>query len=105
MCVEFPGHKSVKAVIERHPAMLCQNHMPRCLSCPDGTAKNMPTRWRYKGSGAPPPNQRRAQTLEPTQDHTPEPTPPLPGEPPASTGLTSGAQRLDIINLPAGYAY
>jgi len=23
--VEFPGHKKVKAAIQRHPAMLCQN--------------------------------------------------------------------------------
>jgi len=30
--VEFPGHNKVKAVIERHPAMLRQNHTPRCLA-------------------------------------------------------------------------
>jgi len=26
--VEFPGHKKVKAVIQRYPAMLCQNQRP-----------------------------------------------------------------------------
>jgi hypothetical protein len=31
--------------------------------------------------------------------------PPLPRAPPAATGNTSGAPRLKIINLPAGYVY
>jgi len=37
--VEFPVHKKVKSAIDRHPAMLCQNHTPRCLPCQNGTAK------------------------------------------------------------------
>jgi len=53
--VEFPGHKKVKAAIQRHPAMLCQNQMSGCLPCQNGTAKNLQTRWTHKGTGAPPP--------------------------------------------------
>jgi len=103
--VDFPGHTKVKAVIERHPAMLRQNHTPRCLPCPNGTAKIPQTYWTCKGTCAPPPDQRRQQTPEPTPEATPEPTPPLPGTPPTSTGNTSGAQRLELINVAAGHAY
>jgi len=44
--VEFPGHKTVKAAIQRHPAMLGYNRTPGCLPCQNGTAKNLQTRWR-----------------------------------------------------------
>jgi hypothetical protein len=54
--VAFPGHKKVKAAIARHPAMLCQNHTPGCLPCQNDTTKNLQTRWRRTGTGAPPPN-------------------------------------------------
>jgi hypothetical protein len=87
----------VKAAIQRHPAMLRHNQMSGCLPCQNGTAKNPQTRWRPKGTGAPPPARRSVQT--------PEPTPPQPGTPPAPTGNTSGAQPSEIINLPAGYTY
>jgi hypothetical protein len=99
--VEFPGHNKVKAAITRHPAILRQNQMAGCLPCQNGTAKNPQTRWRRKVTGAPPPNRRRQQNPEPT----PEPTPPLPGTPLASSGNISCDQRLEIINLPAGYTY
>jgi hypothetical protein len=95
--VEFPGHKKVKAAIQRHPAMLRHNQTPGCLPCQNGTAKNPQTRWRRKGTGAPPPARRRVRT--------PEPTPPPPGTPPAPTGNTSRAQPSEIVNLPAGYTY
>jgi hypothetical protein len=95
--VEFPGHKKVKAAIQRHPVMLRHNQMPGGLPCQNGTAKNPQTRWRRKGTGAPPPARRRLQT--------PELTPPPPGTPPAPTGNTSGAQLFEIVNLPAGYTY
>jgi hypothetical protein len=49
-CVEFPGHRKVKAVIQRHLAMLRQNQMSGCLHCQNGTAKNPLTRWRRKGT-------------------------------------------------------
>ena len=77
--------------------MLRQNQKSGCLSCQNGTAKNLQTRWRRKGTGAPPPDRRR--------EPTPEPTPPLPGTPPAPTGNTSRVQPSQIVNLPAGYAY
>jgi len=73
--VEFPGHKMVKAAIQRHPAMLCQNLTSGCLPCQNGTAMNPQTRWRRKGTGTPPPDRGR--------ERTPEPTSPLPGTPPA----------------------
>ena len=95
--VEFPGHKKVKAAIQRHPAMLRHNQTPGCLPCQNGTAKNPQTRWRRKGPGAPPPARRRVRT--------PEPTPPPPGTPPAPTGTTSGPQPSEIVNLPAGYTH
>jgi len=93
--VEFPGHKKVKAAIQRHPAMLRQNQTSGCLPCQNGTAKNSQTRWTRKETGAPPPARRRVPI--------PEPTPPPPGTPPTPTGITSGAQPGEIINLPAGY--
>jgi hypothetical protein len=46
--VEYPGHNKVKAAIERYPAMLCQNEMPRCLACQNGTPNNPQTRWRRR---------------------------------------------------------
>src|SRR5882757_11045777 len=95
--VEFHGHKQVKAAIQRHPAMLRHNQTPGCRPCPNGTAKNPQTRWRRKGTGAPPPARRRVRT--------PEPTPPPPGTPPAPTGNTSGAQPTEIVNLPARFTY
>jgi len=95
--VEFPGHKKVKAAIQRHPAMLRQNQTSSCLPCQNSTAKNPQTRWRRKGTSAPPPDPRR--------ELTPEPTPPRPGTPPAPPGNTSGVQPSQIVNLPAGYTY
>ena len=95
--VKFPGHKKVKAAIQRHPAMLRQNQMSGWLPCQNGTAKNPQTHWRHKGTGTPPPDQRR--------ERTPEPTPPLPGMPPAPTGNTSEVQLSQIVNFPAGYTY
>jgi len=91
--VEFLGHDMMKAVIERHPAMLYQNHMAGCLPCLNGTATNLQTHWRRKGTGAPPPDRHR------------EPTPSLPKMSPVPTGENSGAQHSLIVNLLAGYAY
>jgi len=95
--VKFPGHKRVKATIERHPAMLRQNQTSGCLPCQFGAAKNPQTRWTRRGTGAPPPARRR--------ERIPEPTPHSPGTPPAPTGNTSGAQPAEIINSPAGFTY
>jgi len=95
--VEFPGHKKGKAAIQRHQAMLRQNQTSGCLPCQNGTATNLQTRWRCKGTGTPPPDRRR--------EWTPEPTPPLPGTPLAPTPNTSEVQPSQIVNLPAGYTY
>jgi len=95
--VEFPGHKMVKAAIQRPPAMLRQNQTSGCLPCQNGTAKNPQTRWTRKGTGAPRPARRR--------EWIPEPTPPPPCTPPTPTGNTSGAQTTEIINLPARCTY
>ena len=48
--VELPGHKSVKAVIEKHPSMIYDNHLPGCLLCQNQVAWNPYTRWRCKGT-------------------------------------------------------
>jgi hypothetical protein len=87
--VQFPGHDKMKVAIQRHPAMLHQNHMSGCLPCQNGTAKHLHTCWRRKGTGAPPPNQLRQQTAEPT--------PPQAGMPPAPTGITSAAESSQIM--------
>jgi len=42
--VELAGQKMVKAAMERHPAMICHNHMDGCLPCQNGTATNLQTR-------------------------------------------------------------
>jgi hypothetical protein len=95
--VEFPGHKKVKAAIERHPAMLRHNQTSSCLLCQNGAARIPQTRWRYKGTGAPSPTRRSVRT--------PEPTPPPACRAPGATGNTSVAPSSDIVNLPAGYTY
>jgi len=81
---EFPGHKRVKAAIQRHRAMLHQIKTSGCHPCQNGTGMNPQRRCRRKGTGAHSPDRRRQRT--------PVPTPPQPGMPPASTGNTSGAQ-------------
>jgi hypothetical protein len=54
--VEFPEHNKVKAAKVGHLGMLRQNQTDGCLPWPNGIAKNPETRWRPKGTGAPPPN-------------------------------------------------
>ena len=53
--VEFPAHNELKAAIQRLPAMLRQNQTSGCLPRQNGTAKNLQTHWRRKGTDAPPP--------------------------------------------------
>jgi hypothetical protein len=77
--------------------MLRHNQTSGCFPCQNGTTKNPQTRWRRKGTGAPPPTRHSVRT--------PELTPPPPGRPPAPTGHTSGAQLFQIVNLQAGYTY
>jgi hypothetical protein len=50
---ELPERKLMKAVVERHLAILRQNDMRRCLPCQNITTNTLQTcRWR-KGKGAP----------------------------------------------------
>jgi len=95
--VGFAGHRKLKIANERHPAMVFENQTDGCLRCQNGTAKNSRTRWRHKGTGAPPQIRRKQPT--------PELTPPLPGMPPAPSGDKISAQRSEILNLPARYEY
>jgi len=95
--VEFPWHKTVKAVIEKQTARIRPNHPDGCLHCQNGPAKNLQTCWRRIGTGASPPDRRSQPTAEPT--------PPLPRMPPAPPGNDARAQRWQIVNLPAGYVY
>jgi len=74
--VEFPGHRKVKDAIERHPAMVYENLTDGCLACHNGTAQNARTRWRCKGTCAPPQVRRKQPTPELTP--TPHQTPPAP---------------------------
>jgi len=101
--VEFPGQKKVKGVIERHLATLHRNHTDGCLSCRNGTATNLQTSWRPKGTGAFPANQCRQPTLEPTPS-LPQMTP-LPGMTPMLPGKRARAHRSQILDLPARYVY
>jgi hypothetical protein len=98
--VEFSGYNKVKSAIQRHPATLRQNQTSGCLLCQNGTVKNPQTRWRCKGTGAPPPTRRRVRSLH----RTPPPLCTAPA-PPAPTSNTSGAQLCNIFNVPARYTY
>jgi hypothetical protein len=49
--VEFPGHRSVKAVIGKHPAMMYENQSDGCLPCQNDSIGNPSTRWKCKGTG------------------------------------------------------
>jgi len=91
--VEVPGLKQVKATLDRHLAMLRHNLTSGCLPFQSGTAKNPQTGWRPKWTGASPPARQG------------QPTPPLPGTPPAPTGNKSAALHSEIVILLARYAY
>jgi len=88
---KFPGHKKGKAAIERHPAMLRQNHTSSCLPYQHGTAKHPQICCRCKGTDASPPDERAQLTPHPT--------------PPTLICNNSGAQRSRFVNLPPGYRY
>jgi len=95
--VEFPGHRNVKAAMERHSAMLRENQTDGCLPCQNATAQNPQTRWRRKGMGAPPPDWLRHPT--------PEPMPPPPEMPLVPPGNNEAAQVSEIEGVPPGYVY
>jgi len=93
--VEFPGHKKVKATMERHPAMVYNNHMAGCLPYQNGTAKNPLTRWRRKGTTARPPALAAPLPGRPSS----------PGTPPASQGDTEGNESYEIEGMPSRCVY
>lgn len=51
--ITFEGHKSVKAVLGTHPAMVYENQGRGCLVCQDGIAHNPDTRWKRRGTRQP----------------------------------------------------
>jgi hypothetical protein len=59
--VECPGHRSVKAVIGKHPAMMYENQSDGCLPCQNDGIGNPSTCWKHKGTG-PAQRQVRRQT-------------------------------------------
>jgi hypothetical protein len=73
--VQFPGHKSVKAIIGSHPAMQYENQLDGCLPCQNGVARNPATRWRRKGTAAGAPRGRRAGSAQSVAPVAPLPTP------------------------------
>jgi len=87
--VEFPGHQKVKAVTERHQAMVYKHRLAGCLPCQNGTAKNPVTRSRHKGTAAPPP----------------ELAAPPPGTPPAPPGDAEGNESYEIEGMPSRCMY
>jgi len=95
--VEFPRHRNVKAAMERHPEMLRENQTDGCLPCHNGTGQNPQTRWRRKGTGAPPPE----QLIQLTPDPMPHP-PHAPLVPPV---INDEAHISEIEGVPPGYMY
>jgi len=87
-CVEFPGHRQLKAAIERHPAMVYYNHTDGCLPYHNCTADCPQTQWSRKGTGAPPPG-----------------TPSPPGTPPAPPGATDKKENYRIEGMPSRCVY
>jgi hypothetical protein len=93
--VVFRRHKKVNVMMERHPAMVYNNHKAGCLLCQNVRAKNPQTRWRCKGTSTPPP----------------EPAAPLPGRPsppgmsPAIPGYTEANESYEIECMPSRYVY
>jgi hypothetical protein len=106
--VEFPGHKKVKAAMECHLAMIRQNQLDGCLPCQNGKARNPQTRWKRKGTGAPPLVWLRQRTPNPmpSPTGTPSPlgTPSLPGTPPVPPRLIQGNKILQTDYSPAANA-
>jgi hypothetical protein len=95
--VMFPRHNKGKAAMERHQAMLRQNHMARCLPWHTGPVNNPHTHSRCKGTGVHPPNQQ----TQPTREQTP----PMPVIAPTANGNTSRAQCHQTINVLSEHAY
>jgi len=90
--VVFPGYKHARAVLESHPAMVCEIQTESFLLCQNGTEQNPLTHWRQKDMGAP------ATEPMPSLPWTP----PAPHKPPCDNGR---AQYSEIEGLRPGYMY
>ena len=93
----FPRHENVKAVTERHPAMLWENPTDSCLPYQNRTAHNPQTRRGRKGTRRPPP-ERLGQLTPIPNPHPPEVTPVPPGN-------NEAAHLSKIKGVPPGYVY
>jgi len=87
--VVVPGHNKVKTAIEGHPAMVRENQTDGGLPGPNGTAKNPPSRWMRRRTGAP----------------SPQPAPPRPGTLPAPPDDRETLQSSETEGMPPGYVY
>jgi len=94
---ESSEYKHVNAAIDRHLAMVGENHMDSCLPCHNGTPPNPQTRWRCNGMGACPPD----CLTQPT----PETSGPLPGTPAEMPSGNERAHTFQIDGLLSGYWY
>jgi len=81
--VQSHGHLNVTSAMERHLAIIRENHTHSCLPSKDGIAKNPQSCWGQKDTGAPPPK----------------------WAPPAPAGDNEGAQRSEMEGLPPRYAF
>jgi hypothetical protein len=88
--VYFPGDRNVKPAIQRHPAILLQNHKDWCFACQDDIAKYSQTWWMQEGISAPLYNRYRVLT--------PDPTPPPPRMPPVPPNDNERVQSSEINN-------
>jgi hypothetical protein len=81
----------VKAAIESHPAMVYKNHTASCLLCQNGTANNLQTCWRHKGTAPP--------LLDPAAP--PPETTPLPGTSTAPPSDVYRNESYEIEGMPS----
>ena len=93
--VVFPRQNKVKAAKERHPAMVYKYHTDGHLPCQNGTAKNLQTSWRHKGTGSAPP-----EPAAPLAG-----TPPPPRMPPVASGDTDWNESYEIEGMPSRWVY
>jgi hypothetical protein len=96
--------------MERHPAMIRQNHKDGCLPAQKGTVRNHLSPWRRTGTVAPPRVQQRHQTYDPMPSLPGKPSPPgepsvpetpsMPSPPPVPPHPIQHTQRLQTDNSP-----
>jgi len=85
--VEFSGHHKVKAAIERHPAMVIENHIDGFLPCQHDPGKGPQTCCGWKRLG----------------EHRSALAPPPPVTPPAPPGNSEGRECSNIDGVPPRY--